>query len=273
MDKTTLVEMKIDEGWEVLSALDNAGLRLESAFWSYNPEIGEWKLFLSSPLVRTKGQAVLYSKIRETLDEIKPPTQISLNDILLLNPHDPRIREVKTITADENFVYRLPLNEQDDAVLFAIVEFCTNNDTEFVELKKFEKSKFAERLRLNRESLFESIESLFDLGYLESRARTASNYIFRLSPYGFEAFANDMDHNFEEVIVQTMKIIVEQGVPLDREQLQALVGKSQFWTHFVLEILHKRGWIRLARFLGGKDLVTLITPRGKRVAERSELVA
>jgi hypothetical protein len=273
MDKTTLVEMKLDEGWEVLGALDNAGLRVESAFWSYIPESGEWKLFLASPLVRTKGQAVLYSKIRETLSDIKPPTQISLNDILLLNLQDPRIREAKTITTDEDLIYRLPLNEQDDAVLFAIVEFCTTNDTEFVELSRFEESKFAERLRLSKESIFESIESLFDLGYLERLAKSGSNYFFRLSPYGFEAFANDMDHNFEERIVQTMKTIVEQGVPLDREKLQALLGKSRFWTRFVLEVLHKRGWIRLAKFLGGRDVVTLITPRGKRVIERAALVA
>ncbi|MEW6131452.1 MAG: hypothetical protein AB1757_30770 [Acidobacteriota bacterium] len=273
MDKTTLVEMKIDEGWEVLNALGNAGLRLESAFWYSYPESGEWKLLLASPLVRTKGQSVLYSKIRDVLNNIKPPTQISLDDILLLSPSDPRIREVQTITSDKIFVYRLPLNSQDDAVLLAIVEYCTKNDTEFVELSKIEQSKFAQRLKLNKDTFYESIERLFDSGYLERLAKTEGNYIFRLSSYGFEAFANDIDHNFEEVIVQTMGSIMEHGVPLDCEKLQSLIGKSRFWTHFVLEILHKRGWIRLAKFLGGKDVVTLITPRGMRAADRSKKVA
>jgi len=86
MDKTILVEKDIQEGKELIEALDKAGFQVQAAMWFYFTDSDEWRLLIASPLVEENGPKKAYSFIQSVLTQLSPPTAISLKDISTLRP-------------------------------------------------------------------------------------------------------------------------------------------------------------------------------------------
>lgn len=90
MDKTVLVEKDIQEGKELIEALDKADFQVQAAMWFYFTDSDEWRLLIASPLVEKNGPKKAYSFIQSVLTHLSPPTGISLKDISTLSPaHHP----------------------------------------------------------------------------------------------------------------------------------------------------------------------------------------
>ena len=89
MDKTVLVEKNIGEGRRLLEALDSAGFRVLAALWFYLTEDEEWRLIIASPLIDEKGPRECYAFVQRTLEQLSPPSDISLKQISIVSPsHD-----------------------------------------------------------------------------------------------------------------------------------------------------------------------------------------
>lgn len=86
MDKSALVEKHIEEGERVILGLGDAGFQVDAALWFYLSDSEEWRLLLASPFVEKEGPKKAYSFIQSVLEQLSPPSEISLKDISVLSP-------------------------------------------------------------------------------------------------------------------------------------------------------------------------------------------
>ena len=92
MDKEVLVREKIQEGRDLIEALDRASFELTGALWFYLIDTNEWRLLLVSPLLDRAGPRKTYSKIQSIIRGQMPSFGISLEDISVISPNDKLIR-------------------------------------------------------------------------------------------------------------------------------------------------------------------------------------
>ncbi len=96
MVEATLTPELIQEGAELLNALDAAGLSPDAAFWFYFSDINAWKLVLAEVKVGPQGPREVYKQIQRTLgalsDKIKT---LSLDDVAVAKPDAPVVSVLK----------------------------------------------------------------------------------------------------------------------------------------------------------------------------------
>lgn len=89
MDKKILVKEIIDDGKELIKALDETQFEVKAAMWFYLTDSDEWRLLIASPYVEENGPKKAYHLIQKELKKLSLPSGISLKDISLLSPqHD-----------------------------------------------------------------------------------------------------------------------------------------------------------------------------------------
>jgi hypothetical protein len=94
MVTTALVDGLIDEGQRLIDALEQGGVRVESALWFYHADSGDWRLLIGSPDFR--GDPRLgYTLIRRALADIDRRT-IDLSDTVVARTKDPLVRALRT---------------------------------------------------------------------------------------------------------------------------------------------------------------------------------
>lgn len=96
MDKSTLVEKDINEGKELIEALDEAGISVQAALWIYLSESDEWRFMIAIPMIDEKGPKKTYTHIQSILAKITPPT-ITLKDISIVSPNYDLIKLLKMV--------------------------------------------------------------------------------------------------------------------------------------------------------------------------------
>ncbi len=88
MVERNLSKETIDTGKRILEKLDAERLDIRSAFWFYLSDLGKWRLLFATPLVKSKGPKLLYTKTREILTAYaNTQVQISLDDVSFIE-HD-----------------------------------------------------------------------------------------------------------------------------------------------------------------------------------------
>lgn len=96
MVEAALTPRLIQEGAELLQALDAAGLSPDAAFWFYFSDINAWKLVLAEVKVGQDGPREVYKRIQRALgarsDKIKT---LSLDDVAVAKPDDPVVSVIK----------------------------------------------------------------------------------------------------------------------------------------------------------------------------------
>jgi len=84
-----LVKEIIDDGKELIEALDETQFEVKAAMWFYQADSDEWRLLIASPYVEENGPKKAYNLIQKELKKLSLPSGISLKDISLLSPqHD-----------------------------------------------------------------------------------------------------------------------------------------------------------------------------------------
>ncbi|MEA1869608.1 MAG: hypothetical protein U9N09_05630 [Euryarchaeota archaeon] len=95
MDKTALVERDIQEGKDIVEALDKTEFKVDASLWFYSSDSDEWRLLIASPFVEDNGPRKSYGFIRSVLTRPSPPSEISLKNISVLSPKHHLIKLLK----------------------------------------------------------------------------------------------------------------------------------------------------------------------------------
>ena len=96
MDKTVLVERDIQEGKDLVEALDETEFKVDASLWFYSSDSDEWRLLIASPFVEENGPRKSYGFIRSVLTRPSPPSGISLKNVSVLSPNNQLIKLLKT---------------------------------------------------------------------------------------------------------------------------------------------------------------------------------
>ena len=96
MDKTVLVERDIQEGKDLVEALDETEFKVDASLWFYSSDSDEWRLLIASPFVEENGPRKSYGFIRSVLTQPSPPSGISLKNVSVLSPKHQLIKLLKT---------------------------------------------------------------------------------------------------------------------------------------------------------------------------------
>src|SRR5262245_55176043 len=91
-----LTPQLIEEGAELLQALDAAGLTPDAAFWFYFSDISAWKLVLAEMRVGPDGPREVYRQVQRTLDAHSDRIKsFSLADVVVAKPDAPIVSVLK----------------------------------------------------------------------------------------------------------------------------------------------------------------------------------
>lgn len=95
----TLFEM----GDKLLAKLDQAGLPIVAAFWTYPTSGGEGSFVIASPLVDAAGTLPVYERIQAVLQRA-PEIHLPLSAVVAVGEHDPVVRALgRGAAAREHF--------------------------------------------------------------------------------------------------------------------------------------------------------------------------
>lgn len=75
MDKVALVNFDIENGKEVIYALDRAERNPRVALWAKLPEYEDWRLVIASDRLQQAGSLGAYSQINAALEEAEIPVR------------------------------------------------------------------------------------------------------------------------------------------------------------------------------------------------------
>lgn len=95
MDKPTLVENDYKAGEALVRALDQAGVKVQAAFWLYLPESDEWRLYLALPEVAQRGPREAYERIQTILEQLQLEG-LSLPNISAVAPDDNLVKLLRS---------------------------------------------------------------------------------------------------------------------------------------------------------------------------------
>jgi hypothetical protein len=111
MDKAALVSVDIENGAQVLAALDKASLKVNVAALVLLSEYEDWRLLLASRTFDTAGVLGAYRLAHQALDGAGFPVE-KQPSLLILRITDPSIRELRRIFAKTKSVAGMRLGGQ-----------------------------------------------------------------------------------------------------------------------------------------------------------------
>jgi len=106
-----LVSLDIENGAQVLSALDKAGINVKVAAWLLLSEYEDWRLVLASPTFDSAGVLEGVRLVHQALDDAGFPIERQPS-LLILRMNDPSIREIRHIFGKTRSVAGMRLGGQ-----------------------------------------------------------------------------------------------------------------------------------------------------------------
>jgi hypothetical protein len=95
MDKATLVGIDLEAGRDLLKLLDEAKFKVTAAAWVHLPEFSDWRLWIASPVYDSEGIFEALRRIQVVLRKASPRMPIELDQITVVSPKDPVIRDLR----------------------------------------------------------------------------------------------------------------------------------------------------------------------------------
>jgi hypothetical protein len=81
--KESLTPEMISAGQALVRSLEGRNLKLSSAFWLFDPEQAQWRLYLASPEIETRGTRFAYEAASTVVSDA-----LSLEDISFVSPRN-----------------------------------------------------------------------------------------------------------------------------------------------------------------------------------------
>lgn len=94
MGKTVLVSIDLDKGAEIVSALDDANLKISVALWLYSNDHEDWRLALSSRRLDEAEPSAAYGLLHDAL-EARGITLEQTPTFMILPMTDPFVRALR----------------------------------------------------------------------------------------------------------------------------------------------------------------------------------
>lgn len=99
--KEPLTREMILAGEMLIKELDERKADLKCALWMYYPEIGQWRLVFSLPMVDSEGPNRAYGLVQEALEKLPKENKPNLEEVKLLSPNHSLIRSLRSAVKTE----------------------------------------------------------------------------------------------------------------------------------------------------------------------------
>jgi hypothetical protein len=199
-----------------------------------------------------------------------------LDDLLGIEKRPPL-----NLRVDSDFEYRpVPISSElerrDMSVLRAIYSYSLDNNTDFIDISRFEQSTEGKDIVNSLgNKLYDTIEVLADNGYFDNPKKIGNRLlIVHGNSYGFYTCAHFLGFPaLDKLLYSAIRSVVGHGVPMKGNELAndlvAFGELSPTVILYLLKIMRNRGWIRFARPMGTNNppIISGLTPQGKRAAE------
>jgi hypothetical protein len=96
MASPTLVDRRIHDGALLLSALDQAGVPIETAFWLFSSDWDEWRLVFATLLFDETGPLEAYRRIQDVFRDTDG-ISFRLDKVTAVGTQDPRVRALQSL--------------------------------------------------------------------------------------------------------------------------------------------------------------------------------
>ena len=111
MDKVALVSFDIENGKEVIDALDRDGKNPIVALWAKLPEYEDWRLVIASDRLKQTGSLDAYSQVNSAMERAGIP--VRKRPKIFLRPMDkPFIKALRDVFARTSDTYGMRLGGQ-----------------------------------------------------------------------------------------------------------------------------------------------------------------
>ncbi len=97
-------ERRDREGRELIEALQQSGVNIIAAFWAFQPDMSEWRLFLVTPALNTQGPRRLLRQAGEVLRRLNGSASFDLYDVEFESPSNPALMQLASHFGDIKFV-------------------------------------------------------------------------------------------------------------------------------------------------------------------------
>lgn len=111
MDKTALVNFDIENGKEVIDALDRDGKSPRVALWAKLPEYEDWRLVIASDRLRQTGSLFAYHQVNEAMERAGIPLR-KRPKIFLRSMDRPFVQALLNVFAQAKDTYGMRLGGQ-----------------------------------------------------------------------------------------------------------------------------------------------------------------
>ncbi len=95
MDKTTLVRSDLETRGRIQNALSVAQIPVSLVEVDYIPQLGEWQIFVGTPLYDTKGPAEANARVIKALQTLGIYKDVPIRRVFVKSPSDPSIRALE----------------------------------------------------------------------------------------------------------------------------------------------------------------------------------
>jgi hypothetical protein len=97
-----LVKDLIDDGRNLIEALQREHFSVTAALWVKRPDSERYRLVVASPVVKELGQLAVYRRLQTILKSV-PLEQLSFEDISVLGPNDANFKALLTTALGPGF--------------------------------------------------------------------------------------------------------------------------------------------------------------------------
>ena len=97
MDQTALVEEDVEAGRRAAEAFDASGPQSKAILWLYEPDAGEWRLIVGTPVVDEEGPRAAVSKISKALETHDLMSVLPLRRVSAVGMRTPLIRALRKV--------------------------------------------------------------------------------------------------------------------------------------------------------------------------------
>jgi hypothetical protein len=156
------------------------------------------------------------------------------------------------------------LNRTDTLVLKSASEKSIQKGVDWISLQDISSDLAA--LDISTDQVHDAIEVLDEALLIEAQHQIGGPPdFFRITPHGFETFAEAFMPDFSSIVDRTLLAIVNREL-LTNDAIAAHLEKPKVVIDYALDTLANRGFIKVTKTMGGGAHVHEITVRGRRAA-------
>ena len=158
------------------------------------------------------------------------------------------------------------LTEIDTFVFSVICKEVIDQGSEWVNTNKLRAA--IQEQDIPEEQLIDSLSVLDKHHYIEARAEIGARIsFFRVTPYGFEIYAQHSLPRFDELVTRLLISVVNRG-STSNEDLAKEIGEPRILVDLALDIMANRGLFKVTKAMGGHSFIHGISVEAKRLAAK-----